>query len=69
MYNKKLITNSQPVKDSPFYRPEYIKLYDNITEIDPSFVLDDTPVDYGYNNEFSPIGLIEHIDNVISSNV
>lgn len=66
MYNKKLITNSQSVKDSPFYRPQYIKLYEKITEVNPSFVLDESPVDYGYNNEFSPIGMLEHIDEVIS---
>ena len=67
MYNKKLITNSQSVKDSPFYRPQFIKLYGKITEVNPSFVLDESPVDYGYNNEFSPIGLLEHIDEVIYS--
>lgn len=67
MYNKKLITNSLAVKDSPFYKQQYIRLFDKITEVDPSFVLDDAPVDYGYRNKFSPIGLIEHIDEVISS--
>lgn len=66
MYNKKLITNSQPVKKSPFYNPRFIKLYDKITEVDPQFVLDEKPVDYGYKNEFSPIGLIKYIDEVIS---
>lgn len=65
MYNKKLITNSRAVKDSPFYRPQYIKVFDRISEVLPAFVLDDQPVDFGYQNEFSPIGLLEHIDDVL----
>ena len=67
MYNKKLITNSIAVKDSPFYRPQYIQVYNSITEVSPAFVLDNQPVDFGYQNEFSPIGLLEHIDDVIYS--
>ena len=65
MYNKKLITNSRAVKDSPFYRPQYIKVFNRISEVLPAFVLDDQPVDFGYQNEFSPIGLLEHIDDVL----
>lgn len=67
MYNKKLITNSQSVKESPFYNPKNIVVFEKITDVDPSFILDEAPVDYGYDNEFSPIGLMEHIDQVISS--
>ena len=66
MYNKKLITNSHSIKKDVFYKPEYIKIFDDIKDIDPSFVKDDTVVDYNYNNEFSPIGLIKCVDSVVS---
>ena len=65
MYNKKLITNSQSIKNEHFYNPQYIKIFNKITEVDVDFILDDKPVEYGYRNEFSPVGLIEKIETVL----
>lgn len=66
MYNKRLITNSTSVKEDAFYKPEFIKIFSDIKDIDPAFVKDDSVVDYHYNNEFSPIGLIECINGILS---
>jgi len=64
MYNKKLITNNQSIKDSPFYHKDYIQCFTNLDDIDTSFVTKSLEnIDYHYNNEFSPIHLIEQIDS------
>ena len=62
MYNKRLITDNQDVRESKFFNPENILCISNISDISPSFVLNDNKVDYKYNNEFAPIHLIEKID-------
>ena len=65
MYNKRLLTNNLAAKESEFYKPEYMMVFEDITEVDPVFILQDIQVDYQYHNEFSPIGLLETIDNLI----
>lgn len=66
MYNKRLITNSESVRNDNFYKPEFIKIFRDIREIDPAFIKEDIVVDYNYNNEFSPVGLIECINGIVS---
>ena len=66
IYNKKLITNNQTARDSKFYNPNFICIFDDVTDINPEFILSTIEVDYNYNNEFSPLGLIETIDHVIT---
>jgi hypothetical protein len=68
VYNKKLITNNQTARDSKFYNPNYICVFADVTEIKPEFILSSVEVDYKYNNEFSPVGLIETINHVIAGN-
>lgn len=67
MFNKKLITDNQDVKKSKFYNPQFIQCIDNVENIDPRFIMDENPVDYKYNGEFSPIHLIEKIDEVLTN--
>ena len=63
MYNKPLIADNRFIKQSKFYNPEFIQVYDDWNDLDPEFVKkDETRVDYHYNGEFSPIRLIEQID-------
>ena len=62
MYNKKLLTNNHFIKRSKFYRTDYIKCFDNDCNIDIEFIKDETPVDFGYNGEFSPLRMIERVD-------
>lgn len=64
MYNKLLIADNTYIKTSKFYNPKYIQIYDDWNELDPEFVKkDEKQVDYNYNNEFSPIHLINQIDD------
>lgn len=67
MFNKRLITDNQDVKKSKFYNPEYIQCIDNVENIDPQFIISKTSVDYKYSGEFSPIHLIEKIDEVLTN--
>lgn len=65
IYNKKLISNNKSILGEKYYNQKYIKLFNSITEVDPTFVVDEMNVDYGYEGDFSPVGLIKHIDDVI----
>ena len=67
MYNKKLITNNLYIKNSQFYNEKYIKCFEEADGIDPDFVKEDFEVDYNYKDEFSPVHLIEKIDNILGS--
>ena len=62
MYNKLLITNNSSVLKSKYYRKDYIQYVAKIDDIDPGFVTSSMEVDYKYNNEFSPVHLIEQIE-------
>lgn len=66
MYNKKLITDNPAVKNTRFYDPRLIQFLDRAEDVDPSFVLDETDVDYHYHNEFSPVNLIHQIDGLLA---
>lgn len=65
MFNKKLITNNLSIKQSPFYNHDYIQIVDDFSQVDPEFVRKDVEIDYNYQNQFSPVKLIEHIDKVL----
>lgn len=62
MFNKRLITDNKDVMKSKFYTPENILYINKIEDINPSFITNEDVVNYNYNNEFSPIHLIEKID-------
>jgi len=61
-YNKKLLTNNQSMKQSKYYESGNIQVFEKPEEIDVDFVKEKTKVDYGYDGEFSPIHLLEHIN-------
>lgn len=63
-YNKRLLTNNQSVKESPFYQTGYISVFQTPGDIDVDFVKDRSKVDYKYHDEFSSIHLIDHINEL-----
>lgn len=67
MYNKLLITNNPYIKNSKFYNDKYIYYFDQIDEGMVNFIRENSleSIDYKYKNEFSPIKLIEKIDNIL----
>lgn len=61
-YNKKLLTNNQSIKNTSYYESKNIQVFTEPNEIDVDFVTNKTVVDYHYKGEFSPIHLLEHIN-------
>lgn len=58
-YNKCLLTNNPFIKDSPYYHPDFMQIFNKVDDIDLSrFSMN---VDYEYNGEFSPRKLMERI--------
>ena len=66
-YNKRLLTNNSGVISSPFYKSGFIKTFADTADIDTAFVTDRSEVDYHYDNEFSPVHLLEHINDIVLS--
>lgn len=63
MYNKLLITNCTEIVQTDYYQPEYVQLYKEVSEIDPSFVKNSSPViEYHYKGDFSPMRVLEFIE-------
>ena len=65
MYNKKLLTNNQSIKNTKFYNPQYIQCYENPMDIKTEFLLNDEIINYHYDNSFSPSYFINYLDKII----
>lgn len=65
-YNKKLLTNNEKIKDFKYYDPRYMQVFQNVDDIDLSFIKDQTSVDYGYDGEYSPCNIIKKVVKDIS---
>lgn len=65
MYNKKLLTNNCSLSKDHFYNSDNIQIFRNVDDIDLSFFKNGNRVDYGYQNEFSPLHLLEYIDSIL----
>lgn len=53
MYGKKLLTNNPDAKQLPFYDPDNILVFDDIKQVDCSWIREKKKVKYNYNGEFS----------------
>lgn len=62
MYNKKLITNNYFIRQSKFYDPNKILIIEKAEDIQKSFFESDSLVDYHYNGEFSPLRMVERVE-------
>lgn len=68
--SKKLITNNPMVCNTSYFDKGYISHYDKPELMDRSFlrrISSGEKVDYGYNNNFSPIELIKFVDKLIQN--
>ena len=65
MYNKCLLTDNETIKTTSFYKPEFVEYFKDVEKIDGSVINNYSKVDYLYNNEFSPLGLLAFIDQLI----
>lgn len=63
MYGKKIISNSEYLKQSKFYAPDKVKIVNHMSEIDVDFIKEGNGfVDYNYQGEFSPFRVLDRID-------
>ena len=63
MYNKLLITNCTEIKKTDYYFPNYVQLYSMVSEIEPSFIINNSCViDYHYKGDFSPKRVLEFVE-------
>ena len=67
IYGKKLITSSNYVKNSKFYDSDKIQVVENMNNINIDFITEGNGfVDYGYNNEFSPLNMIKVVEEELN---
>ena len=55
VYNKKLLTNNPEIFNFQYYDNRFMQYFSRVDEIDVAFVTEKIDVDYGYQDEFSPI--------------
>jgi len=53
VYNKKLLTNNANIVNMSYYNPDYIKVFQKVSDIDVNWIKDDRDVNYNYNGDFS----------------
>ncbi|MBQ8971721.1 MAG: hypothetical protein IJ074_01385 [Clostridia bacterium] len=64
-YNKKLLTNNPAMRESRYYSTGFIQVFEKPEDIDVDFVRRKEAVNYGYDGEFSPVRLIERIEEIV----
>ena len=63
-FNKKLLTNNSCIKKMPFYDSRFMSIFHNGDDIDLDFVQNSVEVQYEKGNWFSPLRIIERLDNL-----
>ena len=63
-YNKKLLTNNPRITELPYYDPRYMKVFDNLGDIDIDWVKTRENIDYKYRDDFSPKKLINIVNSL-----
>lgn len=63
IYGKRLVTNNQSIKDSPFFNTGHIQVVDEMSEINTEVLKSGSGfVDYNYKGEFSPFRMIDRVE-------
>lgn len=57
VYNKKLVTNNHRITDYPYYDPEFMRIFDDVGDIDVEWIKSDITVEYHYKGDFSPVNM------------
>ena len=61
-YNKKLLTNNERIQYLPFYNEKYMRYFKTLEDIDLEWIKTKEIIDYGYKNEFSPVKILEIVN-------
>lgn len=64
-YNKKLITNNSTILGFSYYQKKFMKVFNDISDIDFSFVENLDTAEYNYSGEYSPINLLKDAEKRI----
>lgn len=64
-YNKKLLTNNPDIVNLPYYDERYMKYFSKSEDIDTEWVKKKEHINYNYAGEFSPLKIIEMIEEKI----
>lgn len=64
IFNKKLLTTNQNIKNLSFYDERYMKIFEKFEEIDFEWVKRKEEIDYHYKDEFSPLYMIKKIEEL-----
>lgn len=65
VFNKKLLTNNKWIINSKFYNSDFIHVFEKFGEKEIDFIKKEINVEYNYAGEFSPLRLIEYIDDYL----
>lgn len=60
-YGKKLLTNNRHLKELPYYSDENMKYFKTVDDIDWDWIKADVPVIYNYEDEFSPLKIVDFL--------
>lgn len=55
-YNKKYLTNNKAILRHPCYDPRYMRVYEDLSEIDTDWLCSKETVDYHYDGRYTPKG-------------
>lgn len=61
-YNKRLITDVKAVTSSKYYDPKNMFVIEKPEDVNPEFIKSKEPVNYHYDDFYSPINMIKSID-------
>ena len=65
VYNKKLLTNNPSIFSFKFYNPKLVQYFNDPKLIDYKWIREETDEKYNYHNEFSPVHLLNVIEEKI----
>ena len=67
IYGKKLITSCNYIQKSKFYDRNKIQVLEDMNNINIDFITEGTGfVDYGYHGEFSPLNMVERVEEELN---
>lgn len=67
VYNKRLVTNNQCVKEEAFYNSDYIQVIESFESLDLGWLKKDVNVDYNYADKLSPKACFEFYMDCINN--
>lgn len=61
-YNKLLLVNEPSCVNNKYYSKDWMQYFSDVESIDTDWIKEEKTVDYRYENDFSPLALLEFID-------